>query len=92
MENAKKEIEQYFDKIIKDLSDKKMKAGTNIIKIKEQSNSVIKFKDNFPVDIESIILRNGIKNQDEIAVLKLYANKIFIDRFNEYVPILGALK
>lgn len=88
MENVKKEIDQYFDKTIKELHDMKMKAGTNIIKISEQSKSVIKFKDNFPKVIRSIISNNGITSQDEIAELISYANCIFIDRLREYAPRL----
>jgi hypothetical protein len=89
MEKTKREIDDYLEKNIKELYDKKMKAGTNIFKIKEQSNSVIKFMDKFSFDIDSIIFNNGIKNEDEIAELKSYANKIVIDRLGEYAPIIG---
>lgn len=92
MEKTKKQIEQYFDSTISDLSNKKKNAGTDIVKIAKQSEDVIKFKNQFSFDIENIISNNGIKSKIDIDELKSFANKIYIDRLKEYVPILGSLK
>lgn len=92
MEKTKKQIEQYFDSKIRDLSNKKKNAGTDIVKIAKQSQDVIKFSNQFSFDIENIISNNGIKSKIDIDELKSFANKIYIDRLKEYVPILGSLK
>jgi hypothetical protein len=92
MEKTKKQIEQYFDSKIRDLSNKKKSAGTDIVKIAKQSQDVIKFSNQFSFDIENIISNNGIKSKIDIDELKSFANKIYIDRLKEYVPILGSLK
>ena len=92
MEKTKKQIEQYFDSKIRDLSNKKKNAGTDIIKIAKQSQDVLNFAKQFSIDIENIILNNNIKRKKDVDELKSFANKIYIERFKEYVPILGALK
>lgn len=92
MEKTKKQIEQYFESIISDLYNKKKKAGTDIVKIVDQSKDVIKFSNQFTNDIENIISNNAIKSKNDIDELKSFANNIYIDRFKEYVQILGALK
>lgn len=61
MGNIKKQIEQYFDFKIRELSEKKKKAGTDITKIAKQSQDVIKFSNQFGKDIEDILSNNGSK-------------------------------